>query len=152
MNYQLVWYAISLRYLARMIAHCYSLFQVQCYSSAAGGDSVDGSTLADFCNEEGAWGKSQDCILQNCSVLDRLCASFLRPECRFWRLTNVGINEVQYQACDKPIQTREKRFYYLLAAEIPTWICPWLRLFSSWRSSEGVRGDDYVMSACWVCQ
>ncbi|KAH6990650.1 hypothetical protein BKA56DRAFT_667198 [Ilyonectria sp. MPI-CAGE-AT-0026] len=106
---------------------------VQCYSSAAGGDSVDGSTLADFCNEEGSWGKSQDCILQNCSVLDRL-----------W------VNEVQYQACDKPIQTREKRFYYLLAAEIPAWICPWLRLFSSWRSSEGVRGDDYVMSACWV--
>ncbi|KAL6413757.1 CFEM domain-containing protein [Ilyonectria robusta] len=75
-------------------------------------------------------------------VLDELPTCLVQY--RLW------VNEVQYQACDKPIQTREKRFYYLLAAEIPAWICPWLRLFSSWRSLEGVRGDDYVMSACWV--
>lgn len=70
----LVWF--NLRCLARMIKYRYSLFQVQCYSSAVGGDSADGSTLSDFCNEEGPWGKSQGCILQNCSVLDRLCTSF----------------------------------------------------------------------------
>ncbi|KAH7156159.1 hypothetical protein EDB81DRAFT_944653 [Dactylonectria macrodidyma] len=104
----------------------------RCYSSAVG-DSSEGSTVADFCNEEGFWARSQDCILQDCSVLDRL-----------WT------NDVQSRLCDEPTQTREKRFYYLLVAEVPAWISPWLRLFSSWRSSEGIRVDDYVMSGCWV--
>ncbi|KAF7547069.1 hypothetical protein G7Z17_g7988 [Cylindrodendrum hubeiense] len=106
--------------------------RIQCYSSAAG-ESPDNSTVAEFCGEDGFWAKSRDCVLDDCSVMDRL-----------W------VNEVQRQTCSQPKQTREKRFYYLLAAEVPAWICPWLRLFSGWRSLEGVRLDDYVMFGCWA--
>ncbi|KPM40585.1 hypothetical protein AK830_g5929 [Neonectria ditissima] len=105
---------------------------LQCYHFATGETSDDSlPAKSDFCNEEGSWAKSQDCILLECSVLDRL-----------W------INEIQIEACDEPVQTREKRFYYLLTAEIPAWIFPGLRLFSSWKSSDGVRWDDYVMLGC----
>lgn len=103
----------------------------QCYHAALGHNEDSFSPVSDFCYEDDYWGKTHDCILQQCSTLDQF-----------------KFNKIQSEICNQPTQTRERRFYLMLAAEIPAWICPLLRLFASWRSSDGLRIDDYVMLAC----
>lgn len=124
--------------------------QSRCYSAALGSNENSSSPVSDFCYEDGYWSKTQDCILQQCSTLDRysrFCSGFAPKRVADPR---TEFNKIQTEICDQPTQTREKRFYLLLAAEIPAWICPLLRLFASWKSPDGLRLDDYVLLACGV--
>ncbi|KAI5462172.1 hypothetical protein BGZ63DRAFT_383161 [Mariannaea sp. PMI_226] len=106
----------------------------RCYRSTLSSSADNSSSpVSDFCYEEGHWGKAQECILLQCSTLDR------------YRL-----NKVQSKVCDQSRQNRYKRFYIIVAAEIPAWISPWLRFLASWKSYDGHRSDDYIMLACGI--
>lgn len=65
-------------------------------------------------------------------------------------LTNVVVARIEAEACERPQRSRQKDLLIPLAVEIPAWICPWLRAYSRWTTSNDLAVDDWLMVACGV--
>ncbi|KAM5355567.1 hypothetical protein ACJ41O_002213 [Fusarium nematophilum] len=58
---------------------------------------------------------------------------------------HLDIVKIRARVCDDEPKSRRNDHYVLLAAEIPAWLCPWLRVWSSWLTCDGLLLDDYVI-------
>ncbi|KAF4343686.1 integral membrane protein [Fusarium beomiforme] len=58
------------------------------------------------------------------------------------------IAKIYANACDEKPKDNWFNHYVLLVAEVPAWISPWLRLYSSWATYKGLSPDDYAMVVC----
>ncbi|KAJ3471249.1 hypothetical protein MRS44_001348 [Fusarium solani] len=71
------------------------------------------------------------CISRECSGMERLRFAHVRG-----------------QMCHTKPDSKRNDHYVLLAAEIPAWLSPWLRVFSSWATCSRLSLDDHVMVVC----
>ncbi|RYC87461.1 hypothetical protein BFJ63_vAg9624 [Fusarium oxysporum f. sp. narcissi] len=85
----------------------------------------------DMCNNGNVKQELDDCFADKCRDFERF-----------------DIAKIYANACDNKPKDNRHNHYVLLVAEIPAWISPWLRLYSSWVTYESLSLDDYVMVVC----
>ncbi|KAF5719075.1 hypothetical protein FMUND_4864 [Fusarium mundagurra] len=85
----------------------------------------------DICNNEDVKQELDNCFADKCGDFERF-----------------DIAKIYANACDNKQKDNRNNHYVLLVAEIPAWISPWLRLYSSWITYESLSLDDYVMVVC----
>ncbi|KAL7762225.1 hypothetical protein ACKLNR_008760 [Fusarium oxysporum f. sp. zingiberi] len=85
----------------------------------------------DMCNNGNVKQELDDCFADKCRDFERF-----------------DIAKIYANACDSKPKDNRHNHYVLLVAEIPAWISPWLRLYSSWVTYESLSLDDYVMVVC----
>ncbi|RSL90707.1 hypothetical protein CEP52_014484 [Fusarium oligoseptatum] len=97
------------------------------------GDSFSGTGInaTAVCNGGNLDRDVDTCISRECSGIERLKFAHVRG-----------------QMCDDEPDSKRNDHYVLLAAEIPAWISPWLRVFSSWATCSRLSLDDHVMVVC----
>ncbi|KAI8719267.1 CFEM domain-containing protein [Fusarium sp. LHS14.1] len=97
------------------------------------GDSFSGTgiNVTAICNGGNLDREVDTCISRECSGIERLRFAHVRG-----------------QMCDTKSDSRRNNHYVLLAAEIPAWLSPWLRVFSSWATCSRLSLDDHVMVIC----
>ncbi|RSL90168.1 hypothetical protein CEP51_000867 [Fusarium floridanum] len=78
--------------------------------------------------------------------LDRAVDTCISRECS--GIERLKFAHVRGQMCDDEPDSKRNDHYVLLAAEIPAWISPWLRVFSSWATCSRLSLDDHVMVVC----
>ncbi|KAF4459532.1 hypothetical protein FALBO_13707 [Fusarium albosuccineum] len=104
----------------------------QCLESSYGESVNDfGVNATALCNGGEPNREVVGCISRGCSSLERF-----------------KIAQVQGHMCDAEPKAQRNDHYVLLAAEIPAWISPWLRVFSTWATCERLSLDDHVMVIC----
>ncbi|KAI1057728.1 hypothetical protein LB506_000894 [Fusarium annulatum] len=85
----------------------------------------------DMCNDGNVKEELDNCFADKCRDFERF-----------------DIAKIYANACDSKQKDNRNNHYVLLVAEIPAWISPWLRLYSSWITYESLSLDDYVMVVC----
>ncbi|KAL9574538.1 hypothetical protein ACKAV7_001403 [Fusarium commune] len=85
----------------------------------------------DMCNNGNVKQELDNCFADKCRDFERF-----------------DIAKIYANACDSKPKDNRHNHYVLLVAEIPAWISPWLRLYSSWATYENLSLDDYVMVVC----
>ncbi|KAF4977011.1 hypothetical protein FZEAL_6402 [Fusarium zealandicum] len=92
-----------------------------------------GNTTTALCNTGDENDEVNECISRTCTALARFKTM-----------------EIQAQACHPNLESRHTMHYVLLAAEIPAWFGPWLRLYSSCVRGDGFALDDQCMLVCGI--
>ncbi|KAF5984668.1 hypothetical protein FCOIX_2465 [Fusarium coicis] len=85
----------------------------------------------DICNNEDVKRELDNCFADKCRDFERF-----------------DIAKIYANACDSKQKDNRNSHYVLLVVEIPAWISPWLRLYSSWITYESLSLDDYVLVVC----
>ncbi|KAF4970739.1 hypothetical protein FSARC_2296 [Fusarium sarcochroum] len=90
-----------------------------------------GFDALDICNDQDLNREIDECFSHECPDFERFKIAKIHANA-----CNVGPKEDRYN------------HYILLVAEVPAWICTWLRLYSSWSTYESLSPDDYAMVVC----
>ncbi|KAF4986715.1 hypothetical protein FGRMN_10712 [Fusarium graminum] len=102
-----------------------------CTAPCLAPNGTSGSDTVDICHDKILKHERDICFARECNDLDRF-----------------EITKINAKACDHMVKSNRLDHYILLIAEIPAWISPWLRLYSSWTTYETLSMDDYAMMLC----
>ncbi|KAG9257508.1 CFEM domain-containing protein [Emericellopsis atlantica] len=104
----------------------------ECFQSSLA-ESTCGLNVTCICADKTFHDVAFKCILGTCSVRDAL-----------------EVGRVEAEACERPVRSRRQDILIPLAAYLPAWIAPWLRLYSRWTTCDRLAIDDYMMSICAI--
>ncbi|KAF4449153.1 hypothetical protein F53441_7549 [Fusarium austroafricanum] len=102
-----------------------------CTSSCLDSYSNSAFDPLDICNDKKVKQELDDCFAHDCSDFERF-----------------EIAKIHANACDNKPKNNRFNHYVLLVAEVPAWVSPWLRVYSSWVTYESLSLDDYLTVIC----